>query len=81
MKDMENSHWTMNDIAHQYKVENSEWSWKQCWNKAREVYKELNRLNINMYNNDKTFFNMNTPFTFFESENGELSSIPELDGI
>ena len=70
----------MKDIAHQYKIENPDWSWKQCWEKARHIYKELNRLNANMVNNNKTFFKMNTPFSFYDLGNG-LSSIPELDGV
>ena len=81
MKDDQNFRWTMKDIAHQYKIENPNWTWKQCWNKARLIYKELNKMNNQMWKDSKTYYDHNTPFSFFESEDGEWSSIPELDDI
>lgn len=80
MKDNENLKWSIQDIAHQYKIENLNLQWKECWIKARMVYKELNRLNANMANNNKIYYKMNTPFSFYGMDNG-LSSIPELDEI
>ena len=71
----------MRDIASQYKMENPNWTWRQCWEKARYIYRELNRLNANMARNNSTFFKMNTPFSFYESEDGTWSSIPELEDI
>lgn len=81
MKDNQNTKWTMKDIAHQYKMENEEWSWKECWEKARIVYRELNKMNSNMFRNTDKFYKHNTPFSFFESKDGEWSSISELEEV
>lgn len=81
MRDEENLKWTMKNIAHQYKYENPEWSWKKCWTKAKIIHKELNKLNSKMFRDTDRFYKMNTPFSFFESEDGEWSSIPELENI
>lgn len=81
MKDGQNFKWTMYDIAHQYKLENSSWSWSECWQKARIIYIELNRMNNQMWKDNKLFFEQNTPFSFFESEDRKWSSIPELKEV
>lgn len=81
MKDNKNLQWEMKDIAHQYKYENPNWSWKKCWTKARLIYKELNKMNNQMWKDNGVYYKYNKPFSFYESEDGELSSIPELDGI
>lgn len=74
MKDDKNFEWTMDDIAHQYKLENPEWTWKQCWKKSKILYKELKKLNNEMWNNSKQFFRMNTPFSFYDDKDGEFSN-------
>ena len=81
MKDNENLKWSKKDIANQYKKENPNWTWKQCWNKAKLIYKELNKLNREAFKNNDRFFKMNTPFSFFESEDSSWSSIPELNEV
>lgn len=72
MKDDKNYEWTMKDVAHQYKLENPEWSWKKCWSKADIIYKELKRLNNGTWNNNSTFFKMNTPFSFYDDRDSEF---------
>lgn len=81
MKDKRNEIWTMEDIAHQYKIENEEWPWRECWKKAKIIYRELNKMNSDMFRNTDKFYKNNTPFSFFESEDGEWSSIPELKEV
>ncbi len=81
MKDGENKQWNFEDIAHQYKIENPEWDWKKCCEKAKIIYKELNRLNYNTFANNRLFFKMNKPFSAYEYEDKHLSFIPELDEI
>lgn len=78
MKDKENLKWTKKNIAHQYKIENPEWAWKYCWDKANAIYKELNKLNNQTHNNNKRFFDMNTPFSFYYDRDGEFGYIHEL---
>lgn len=72
MKDNNNFKWTMDDIAHQYKLENPNWSWSDCWDKARIIYRELKNLNNELWQNNKQFFRMNTPFSFFDDRDGEF---------
>lgn len=74
MKDKNNFNWTMEDIAHQYKIENPDWSWSECWSKARVIYRELKNLNNELWQNNKQFFRMNTPFSFFDNKDDEFSS-------
>ena len=81
MKDDENLRWEMKEIAHQYKIENPDWSWSECWDKAKIIDRELNKLNRETFRNTEKFYRMNTPFSFFESEDGTWSSIPELNEI
>lgn len=71
----------MEDIAHQYKVENQNWKWSKCWDKAKVVYREINRLNRESYRKRDLFYNMNTPFSFFEGDDDFVGSIPELDEV
>lgn len=75
MKDRKNLQWEMKDIAHQYKLENPSWSWKRCWKKAKEIYKELNRLNNESWENTKIFFKHNTPFSFYDNKDDEFGDI------
>lgn len=73
MKDEQNLKWTKKDIAHQYKKENPSWTWKQCWKKAREIHKELNKLNSEMFRDTDRFFKMNTPFSFYYDKDNEFA--------
>ena len=73
MKDNENLHWELEKIAQAYKTENTEWTWKKCLDKAKIIYKELNKLNFENLTNDKLFFKMNTPFSFFDLKDDEFS--------
>ena len=75
MKDNENLKWTRKDMANQYKIENPKWTWSKCWKKANLVYGELRKLNDNMWNNNKVFFKMNTPFSFYDNRNDEFEEI------
>ena len=75
MKDDKNVKWTMDDIAHQYKLENESWTWSQCWGKAKEVYRELNRMNNELWKGTKVFFDQTTPFSFFDNKDDEFSNI------
>lgn len=77
MKDNENLHWELKEIAQAYKVENSEWTWKKCLDKAKIIYKELNKLNYNTLSNDRLFFKFNTPFSFYFDRDDEFGSIYE----
>jgi len=81
MKDENNFKWTKKDIAYQYKKENPDWSWNKCWKKAKLIYKELNKMNNQMWKENALYYKYNTPFSFYKSEDGELSSIPELDDV
>jgi len=81
VKDASNRQWSFEDIAYQYKKENPDWSCKQCCDKARIIYRELNKLNRKMSRNTSKFFKHNTPFSFYEYEDKHLSFIPELDEI
>lgn len=78
MKDNENQKWTKKDIAFQYKKENPDWTWNKCWSKAKLIYKELNKLNYESYHNDKRFFKMNTPFSFYYDKDDEFADKYEL---
>ena len=69
----ENLNWKRNDIAKLYTYENHNWTWKECHKKAREVYKELKKINGKMFRNDKKFFKMNKPFTFFDTKDDEFA--------
>ena len=80
MKDNKNAEWTMEDVAHQYKIENPDWAWKKCWVKAKAIYRELNKSNNEVWENNKRYFQMNTPFSFFDNKDGEFSDTP-WDGI
>ena len=75
MKDNENLKWTRKDMANQYKNENPKWTWGKCWKKANLVYGELRKLNDNMWNNNKVFFKMNTPFSFYDNRSDEFEEI------
>ena len=76
MKNRDNIRWTMKDIAKQYKYENPDWSWSECWSKAKVIHKELKKLNNDMWQNNKLFFQMNTPFSFFDNKDDEFSDKP-----
>lgn len=76
MKDNKNFKWTLKDIAKQYKYENPNWDWKQCWDKAKIIYKELKRLNNDSWHNNKVFFKCNTPFSFFDNKDSEFCDTP-----
>lgn len=76
MKDDKNFQWTKKDIAYQYKNENPNWSWKKCWLQAKLIYKELNKMNNQMWKDNKMFFKYNTPFSFYDNKDGEFSDIP-----
>mgnify|MGYP000931457256 CR=1 FL=1 len=78
MKDNENLKWTKKDIANQYKKENPHLSWNKCWSKAKLIYKELNKLNYDSHHNDKIFFKMNTPFSFYYDRDDEFADKYEL---
>ena len=73
MKDDRNYKWTRKDIAAQYKIENPTWSTDECNAKADVIYKELKRLNKNEWDNNKTFFKHNTPFSFFDNKDSEFA--------
>lgn len=73
MKDDENLRWSMKDIAHQYKIENPTWSWKECWKNAKTIHKELNKLNSEEFRNNDKFFKMNTPFSFYYDKDDEFA--------
>ena len=60
MKNRDNIRWTMEDIAKQYKYENPDWSWKECWTKAKMIYRELNKINNQMWKENKLFFKYTT---------------------
>lgn len=75
MKDYENLHWTMENIAHQYKIENPSWTWKQCWRKAKEIYRELNKMNRESFKDTDKFFKHNTPFSFYDNKDDEFGNI------
>ena len=72
MKDDKNARWTKKEIAEQYKIENPDWSWNECWSKANLIYKELNRLNNQTWKSNKMFFKYNIPFSDFEDRNDEF---------
>lgn len=72
----ENTHWKINDIVKIYKYENPDWTWKECHDKARQIYKEIKRLNGQEFRNDATFFRMNTPFSFYDNKDNEFADIP-----
>jgi hypothetical protein len=78
MKDNENSKWTKEDIAKQYKFENPNWTWSKCWNKSNLIYKELKKMNKQMWDNNKVFFKMNTPFSFYYDKDDEFANKYEL---
>ncbi len=73
MKDNKNLYWKIKEIAQEYKKENPNWIWDKCLKKAEIIYKELNKLNFENLTNDKLFFKMNTPFSFYDLKNDEFS--------
>lgn len=76
MKDSKNFQWARCDIAEQYKLENPNWSWNECWKKAKLIYKELNKMNNQMWKDNRRFFKYNTPFSFFNNRDDEFADIP-----
>ena len=78
MKDYENLHWTMENIAHQYKMENPDWTWKECWRRAKVIHRELNKLNRETFRENDKFFKMNTPFSFYYDKDNEYGNKYEL---
>ena len=73
MRDNRNYKWTKKDIAKQYKRENPNWSWKECWDKANTIYRELNKINSLEWENNKTYFKLNKPFSFYDTKDDEFS--------
>ncbi len=63
-KHIENTGWSKKQLFNLYKKENPNWDDDKCLEKAKLIYKELNRLNANMYNNNKTFFEHNIPLSY-----------------
>jgi len=61
---MDNNGWTKKQLANQYKKDNPQWDNNKCLEKANIIFKELNRLNTNMQNNDNNFFNHTVPFSY-----------------
>lgn len=59
-----NYKWSKKQLFNLYKKDNPDWDDDKCIEMASLVYKELNRLNYNMYSNDVKFFNHTTPFSF-----------------
>lgn len=60
----ENKGWSKKQLKKEYSKEHPEWPDEECEQKANLTYKELNRLNKNMYINDKIFFEHNILFSF-----------------
>lgn len=81
MKDNKNYKWTKKDLAQQYKYENPDWTWKQCWDKANIIYRELKKLNKETWDNTKIFFKHNTPFSFFDNKDSEFADKPWSGGL
>lgn len=77
----ENKKWTKKEIATEYKKENESWGWEKCYEEACIIYKELNKLNRDSFKNQDRFYKNNTPFSFYESEDGTWSSISSLSEI
>ena len=71
----DNYKWEKNDIAKLYKYENPNWDWDKCIEKAELIYKELNKLNTQMWKNNKIYFRYNKPFSFFENRDDEFEEI------
>lgn len=71
MKDYKNRKWKLKDIAHQYKKENPNWTWDECYKKAKIIYKELEKLNNQEYNNNKKYFKYNIPLSYFKFDNSD----------
>ncbi len=70
-----NINWRIEDIAYQYKIENLDWSWKKCYEKAKIIYRELKKINNDMWQNNKVFFRQNIPFSSFNNRDDEFSNI------
>ncbi len=77
MKDNENLYWELEEIAQAYKIENSEWTWEKCLDKAKIIYKELNKINREDFRNNEKYFKFNTPFSFYFDKDDEFGSIYE----
>ena len=73
MKDKKNLYWNLEEIARAYEIEHPNWTWGKCLAKAGIIYKELNKLNFESLTNDKLYFKMNTPFSFFDLKDDEFS--------
>ncbi len=72
LRDKKNFKWTRHDIAYQYKLENPNWTWDKCWIKSDLIYKELKRLNKQMWDNNKRFFDNNIQFSALEDRDDEF---------
>lgn len=81
MKDNHNFKWTIEDIAEEYKLENPNWTWDECLDKSKIIYKELNKLNTQMWGDNRVYYKFFKPFSFFESDDGKWSSLSELNDI
>lgn len=73
MKDNKNAHWTISEIAHQYKIENLDWDWNRCYKEAKIIYKELNKLNKETWDGNRLYFKFNIPFSDFKGKDDEFS--------
>lgn len=56
--------WSKQQLFEEYKKEHSEWSNKKCKKQAELIYKELNKMNFNLYYNNKKYLEHNVPFSF-----------------
>lgn len=77
----DNFKWKLEDIVTQYKYEDPDLDMAECREKALIIYRELKRMNRKMWNDNKIYYKFFKPFSFYESNSGEWSSIPELEDI
>lgn len=72
----ENTYWKVSDISKLYKYEHPDWNWDRCYKKAKQIHREIKKLNGREFRNNATFFKMNTPFSFFDNKDSEFSDTP-----
>ena len=77
----DNYKWKLDDIIEMYEYENPSWDEEICRQKAREVYRELKNMNRKLWDDNGNYYKFFKPFSFYESEDGTWSSIPELEEV
>lgn len=77
----DNYKWKLDNIIEMYRYENPDWDIKTCRQEAQKIYRELKNMNRKLWDDNGNYYKFFKPFSFYMSEDGEWSSIPELEEV